>query len=73
MARDGVMDETELAALLADPATSIRIVVTFTHGKVAQLFRSGKRVSPPIIPNRKEGQSLGDVLKMLGDLAEEET
>jgi hypothetical protein len=44
----------------------IRIVLTFTHGHCAQVYQSGRKVGPLIIPSAN--QNIGDVLKMLGEL-----
>lgn len=52
---------------MPSPGASIRIVNTFTHGQAAQVYVGTRKVGPFILPT--EGQTLGDVLKMLGDMA----
>lgn len=66
------MDTEELKLELRKTETSIRLEHTFTHGTVAVVYVGKRKASPPIVPNRTEGQTLGDVLKILGDLAEQE-
>jgi len=61
----------ELARVLRGEHGSIRTVLTFTHGRCAQVYEKTRKVGPVIIPDRENGQTLGDVLAMLGDLVEE--
>lgn len=66
------MDTAELAGLLATPGTTITLEHTFTHGRAVRVAPKGRRAKGVLLlPKRDEGQSLADVLKMLGDLAEE--
>ena len=60
---------TKIREALADPNVSIRIVQTFTHGRAAQVYVKSRKVGPFILP--AEGQTLADVLHMLGSLAED--
>ena len=49
----------------------IALVPTFTHGLCVQVMRKTRKVGPIIIPNREAGQTLYDILGMLGEWAEE--
>ena len=60
----------ELAGVLRGPHGSIRIVATFTHGLCVQVYEKTRKVGPIIIPDRKNGQTLGDVLAMLGNVVD---
>lgn len=60
----------EIATALGRHNAKITLVRTFTHGVCAQVWAGAKKAGPLIIPNRADGQSLGDVLHMLGTLAE---
>lgn len=48
-------------------ASSIRPVYVFGKGICVQIFRGSRKCGPIIIPDREKGQTLGEVLKMLGD------
>jgi hypothetical protein len=65
--------ETETLAkireAMADPHVSIRLVPTFDHGTAAQVYVKSRKVSPLLFPG--DGESLADVLHMLGTMAEE--
>jgi hypothetical protein len=63
----------EIKDALRSPDGSIKVVQTFTHGKAVQVMRKTRKIGPLIIPNREGGQSLGDVLSMLGEWAEGES
>ena len=60
---------TKIREALADPNVSIRFTQTFTHGRAAQVYVKSRKVGPFILP--AEGQTLADVLHMLGSLAED--
>lgn len=64
------VEERHMATIrdaLASDEVSIRLVRTFTHGRCAQVFVGRKKVGPILIPG--DGQTLADVLTMLGKLA----
>jgi hypothetical protein len=64
MANDAL---AELRTALASDEASIRLVHTYTHGRCAQIFVGKRKATPVIIPS--DGQTLADVLAMLGRLA----
>lgn len=51
---------------------SIQITYVFGNGLCAQVMKKSRKVGPIIIPARDEGQSLADVLHMLGTMAEDD-
>lgn len=60
----------ELRAALAASDVSLRLERTFTHGRCVQVYVGRRKASPVIIPS--DGQTLADVLHMLGTLADED-
>ena len=54
---------------LADPNVSIRLPHTFTHGRGVQIYVKSRKVGPVIL--RSENQTLADILRVVGNLAEE--
>lgn len=55
---------------LGNNDVSIRLPLLFSHpGRAAQVYVKSRKVGPLIVP--AEDQSLGDVLKMLGDMTSE--
>lgn len=69
MSADTRSDEAlaEITRALQDPNASIRLPMTFTHGRGAQVYIKSRKVGPIIFP--AEGQTLADVMAMLGKLA----
>jgi len=69
----GAMTDAEVDTLakireaMKDPNASVRPVLTFTHGMAAQVYVKSRKIGPVICTT--EGQTLGDVFKMLGDFA----
>lgn len=61
---------TQIREALADPNASIRFTQTFSHGRAVQVYVKTRKVGPFILPG--EGQTLADVLHMLGTLAEQD-
>ena len=62
---------TEIREAMHDPNVSIRLPHTFTHGRGVQVYVKTRKVGPIIL--RSEGQTLADLLHMLGDMAERST
>lgn len=59
----------EMREALASPDVRIALPVTFTHGRGVQIYVKSRKVGPIIL--RSEGQSLSDLLAMVGNMAEE--
>lgn len=57
----------ELRAALAHPDASIKFTHVFGHGRAAQVYVKSRKIGPFILPS--EGQTIADVLHMLGVLA----
>lgn len=58
----------ELRDALRSEGASIRLVHTFTHGRCVQVYSGkGKKVGRVLVP--QDGQTLADVLHLLGSLA----
>lgn len=53
---------------LANPDVRIALPHTFTHGRGVQVYVKSRKVGPIIL--RDEGQTLADMLAMIGRLAE---
>jgi hypothetical protein len=60
----------EMRDALKDPNLRIALPVTFTHGRGVQLYIKTRKVGPMIL--KSEGQTLADLLHMLGTMAEED-
>jgi predicted RNA-binding protein YlxR (DUF448 family) len=58
----------EIRDALTLPDASIRFVQTFTHGRAVQVYLKTRKIGPVIIV--REGQTLTDILTMLGTLME---
>ncbi len=59
----------EIRDALGSNDVSIRLPVTFTHGRGVQVYLKTRKVGPIILCG--PDQTLGDMLKMLGDMAED--
>lgn len=57
----------EMADVLRTGRGQIALVYVFGHGLCAQVMAGRRKVGPLVIPT--DGQTLGEVLAMLGDLA----
>lgn len=58
----------EIVEALASPHVRLALPVTFTHGRGVQVFEGRRKVGPVLL--RSEGQTLRDLLYLVGDLAE---
>lgn len=58
----------QIREAMTDPNVSIKLPMTFSHGVAAQVYIKTRKIGPLIIPS--ETQTLGDILKMLGDMAD---
>ena len=68
----GKREEATLTAIreaLAKPEVSIRLVHTFNQGRGAQVYLKSRKIGPILLP--AEGQTLGDVLHLIGSLIDE--
>lgn len=54
---------------MKDPYVALHLVPTFTHGRAVQVKIRTRKVGPLLFP--AEGESVGDVLMMLGMMADE--
>lgn len=59
----------EIREALASPHVALKFVHTFTHGRAVQVYVKTRKVGPYLLP--AEGQTIADVLHMLGTLAEQ--
>lgn len=75
--RCNTMDELAvILEALEDPNGSIRLPFIFSmsdgpSGRGVQAYVRTRKVGPVIIPDRRNGQTLADVLTMLADLLEQ--
>lgn len=60
----------EIRYVLSGHDARIAIVYVFNHGMCAQVMANNRKVGPVLIPAREDGQSLGDLLHILGDMVE---
>lgn len=58
---------SQIKEALADPNVSIKLPVTFTHGRGVQIYVKTRKVGPIILPTGD--QTLADILQMIGSLA----
>lgn len=59
----------EIRDALRDPNVSIKLPHTFTHGRGVQVYVKTRKVGPLLLLS--EGQTLADMLHLLGTMAEE--